>query len=69
MQIHYCDTYGKPTISDCESHVINYLNRHGDQFILDDLVKSFGRLLSVLGDTKLISEEDIRYIVTGTSAE
>ncbi len=67
MQIHHCDTYGKPSISDCEDYVVNYLNRrHGEQFKLDDLVKSFGRLLSFLGDTNIILEEDIRYIVTGS---
>ena len=69
MQIHHCDTYGKPSISDCEGYVVNYLNRHSEEHKVDDIVRSFGRLLSFLGDTNLILEEDIRYIVTGSYNE
>jgi hypothetical protein len=66
MQINHRNVNGKPLVSDCEGYVVNYLNRHSEEYKVNDLVKSFGRLLSFLGDTNLILEEDIRYIVTGS---
>lgn len=69
MQIHHCNTYGKPIVSNCESYVIDYLNRHSEEYKVNDIVRSFGRLLNILGDKKIISERDIREVVSGDSAE
>jgi hypothetical protein len=72
MQIHHTDYYGKKRIDPCYNFIhgsAEYSFCLNDRERSDYLNKLVSRLVSILADKKVLTESDVRQIVTGDPAE